>query len=69
MEQILEQYNKLGEVLQIIPSQAKNANGVDFSLAVNIHATKPEQMVSSNIQKIKVSFLFFFFFISKSQLK
>ena len=37
------------EKLQLIPLQARFSNGVDFTLRLNIHSSRPEQMLSVNL--------------------
>lgn len=40
----------MAERLQLVPASAKNANGLDFELALNMHEPQPEQMLSVHVK-------------------
>jgi len=65
IEDKLKKYHGNAEKLQLIPAQARFANGVDFTLRLNVHSSRPEQMLSVNLTTtIKVFYYFAVFFLS-----
>jgi len=61
----LQKYHGNAEKLQLIPAQARFANGVDFTLRLNVHSSRPEQMLSVNLTttiKVFIVYPFLSFF-------
>ena len=50
VEILVREFNRMAERLFLIPKTAKNADGIDYELRLNMHAPRPEQMLSVNIK-------------------
>ena len=50
LERAVYDYHRLAERLQIVPSSAKHANGMDLELRLAMHEPQPEHMISVHIK-------------------
>jgi len=64
IEDKLKKYHGNAEKLQLIPAQARFANGVDFTLRLNVHSSRPEQMLSVNLTTTIKVFIVYPFLLS-----
>eukprot|EP01137_Pigoraptor_chileana_P026347 Opistho-2@7459 len=52
LEASVNAYHKLAERLQLLPSTATNAHGVNYELHLNPHAPRPEQVLSVDLKGV-----------------
>ncbi|KJE89085.1 hypothetical protein CAOG_00634 [Capsaspora owczarzaki ATCC 30864] len=51
MEQMISAYNKLAETLMIIPTDAVNADGVDFEIQLNMNGSNPHSVLNVDVNE------------------